>query len=512
MAQRITTEITKFGGMIPDVRNSDKSNCAFCVHFDLFRNRTLAPNRSYTAITDGGEKITRFLYAKQGSETNYAIYGMGDAVGIAGGLSGKPGVYYKTPTATAWTDGVALIDGALAANVFALYKDSLYGWQNGNELWRVFNLASSLSSTNALLTQTYTNVAQPVHHKADDYLYIFHDNIVRRLTDATTVSSVLLTLPDNMKIMGGANYGNYLIIAASPIKQGTANSVLYVWDRDSSLATVSAKIDLGPGTITAVSESNEGGVWIVQENSSVLVGFGAYNNEIQIKYFNGTLETLVIPNGSENEYFSQIRTYDGDYLPMATATEVGGSFHFAAEVKTRLAAETKNVIFAVRRTASGLELIADQEITEVGGAGTNYIRGIFEIGNHWLISYQNAGVTLTEQTVTGSTYQTAVYESVVFSLGDASVTKKLVSATIFTSPLPAAGTTVLKYRIDAETSWTTIFTHSTDDSLSHTAINIESSGANLPHFKEIQFRIESTGGSEITGFKFKADPIDKDIA
>lgn len=517
MGNIYTKEISNFGGMTSEIR-SKTNECALCLHFDLYRNRTLAPNRTYTAITDGSEKITRFLYAKQGSATNYAIYGMGDALGASGGVSGYPAVYYKTPTATVWTDGVALAQGSLNNSVFVLYKDCFFGWQaNGvsstlRYLWKVSGLASSLSADDTFFDATaVTNVAQPVHHKADDYLYIFHDNIVRRLTDASTVSGVLLTLPSNLKIMGGGNYGNYLLIVASPIQQGTSNSVIFIWDRDSSLTTVSGKIDLGPGVVTYVSEAEDGGVWIVQENASQVLGFGAFNNAINVKYFNGSLQTLTIPNGTENEYFSQIRTIGSTYLPIGNAVESGGVFYFPAEIVTRLASESRDVIFAVRRTSNGLELIADQEITAAGGTGF-YLNGIFEIGNHWLVSYTNgSGTILTEQTVTGSTYQTSVYETLIFTGDKRAVTKKLFGVSLFCSPLPSGGTMVLKYRADAETSWTTIFTDSTANDLYHSATNIESTGVTLPEFKEIQFRIESTGGTEITGFKFAFEEITNDI-
>src|SRR3990167_3101618 len=142
MGNIYTKEISNFGGMTSEIR-SKTNECALCLHFDLYRNRTLAPNRTYTAITDGSEKITRFAYAKQGSATNYAIYGLGDAGALAGGTAGYPGIFYKAPTATSWTDGIALANGSVATNVLALYKDSLYGWQASGVsstyryLWRV---------------------------------------------------------------------------------------------------------------------------------------------------------------------------------------------------------------------------------------------------------------------------------------------------------------------------------------------------------------------------------------
>ena len=91
------------------------------------------------------------------------------------------------------------------------------------------------------------------------------------------------------------------------------------------------------------------------------------------------------------------------------------------------------------------------------------------------------------------------------------MTKKLLGITVMTSPLPTVGTVILSYRKDEDSGFTEIFTNSTDDSIRHSAITIESSGATLPQYKEIQFRIESTGGAEITGFKFRSEEIPDDI-
>ena len=82
-----------------------------------------------------------------------------------------------------------------------------------------------------------------------------------------------------------------------------------------------------------------------------------------------------------------------------------------------------------------------------------------------------------------------------------------------TEPLPTAGQVVIKYRKDEDlnddTTWTTIFTNTTDNSISHDAVNI--SGEVLTQYKEIQFRIESTGGAVITGLKYKYEFIDKQL-
>lgn len=110
---------------------------------------------------------------------------------------------------------------------------------------------------------------------------------------------------------------------------------------------------------------------------------------------------------------------------------------------------------------------------------------------------------------------TSIYESKIFNFGDSSKKKRLIGITVMTEPLPTAGQVVLKYQVDENigtTIWTTIFTEATDNSISHSAINIESSGVALPPiFKEISFRIESTGGAVITGLKMGVEELDADI-
>ncbi len=138
------------------------------------------------------------------------------------------------------------------------------------------------------------------------------------------------------------------------------------------------------------------------------------------------------------------------------------------------------------------------------------IEGMFLLGNFWFFAHSNDGSV--NRTDNDSTFtHTSIYQSQKYTLGDASKTKKLLGTTVMSAPLPTAGQVVLRYRKDEETTWTTIFTNTTDNSISHSAINIESSGITLTEFKEIQFRIQSTGGAEITGLKFRAEEIDKDF-
>ncbi len=148
---------------------------------------------------------------------------------------------------------------------------------------------------------------------------------------------------------------------------------------------------------------------------------------------------------------------------------------------------------------------------DVADDGTAVYNGILKTGNVWTIAHSSDGSVNRTKITSGAKYTfTSKYESLIFDEGDNSKSKKLIGVTVMTEALPTNGQIVLKYRKDKDLvdgAWTTIFTEATDDSIEFDAINI--SGATLPEYKEIQFRIESTGGAVITGLKWKAEIIDK---
>lgn len=502
MGKILETKIDKFGSMTPNLRENTYDFALSC-HFNIFRKGKLSPNVGYYTFTDGSQKVMKFVYARgiEGATVSYYVYGLGDDG------SGHPQIYRFGPgysLTPAWTTIAALGAKAKVTSVFFEYKDALYGWMGDTPtsdgiLWQVPNLNSDgTPDLGTFQSINFTNVAQPVHHKADDIAYFFSDNLVHKLNGASWSGSVL-TLPTNMKIIGGASYGNYLAIVCSPLEMGSTNSVMYLWDRDSSLTTLTAKIDLGMGEAVHVCESEDGGVWITQRTTGIS-GTTSINNSVTVKYYNGALETLDIPMGMAVDYFSTFSLSGNSW-------EERNVFYFPAKVITTGATETRHLIFAAKRMGGQIRLVADQEITGV----TQSINGIFSVGGIWLVSYNTAAQSLIQR-VSGL-FQTGTYESKVFDSGDASVTKKLIGVTVMTSPMPINSTCSLYYRKDEETAWTLIFTKTATaaGSISHSAINIESSGANLPQYKEIQFKMTSTVGAEITAFNFKSELVDSRI-
>jgi hypothetical protein len=489
----IEQKITDFsGGMTNNIRAEIANVVALSYHFNI-TDKKLIPKRTYLTLTDASEKISRFIYAKN-ETSGYAVYGLGQTA------TGKPKIFKSTVPVTDWTapaNGEGTV-GVVAPNVFFVYKDIAYCWQGGTKL-SSFDLVTTPTFTDEYQAIAYTNVAQPIHHPADDCAYFFQDNVVHKLNNVTWSASVL-TLPSNLKIIGGAPYGDYLAILCSPIQAGTADTILFLWDRDSSLSTISAKINLGMGEAKHIGYDNNG-IFITQFVNSIS-GFGGYNNALVVKYYSGgTILEKKISDDATSGYFNSIQT---DLIQQSNSVSANNAFYFPTTLITTKDAVTYYFIFKVQVINGQIVLTVNQNIT--GVTAGQQIKGIYEVTEFWFIAHS---VSVALQTLITGTFQEAAIETILYSGGDSSVKKKLIGVTVMTSPLSASGQIILEYRKDEGTTWTNIFTHDTNDSISHSAIN--NSSGTLPEFKEIQFRIESTGGAEITGLKFRYELLDKDV-
>lgn len=106
---------------------------------------------------------------------------------------------------------------------------------------------------------------------------------------------------------------------------------------------------------------------------------------------------------------------------------------------------------------------------------------------------------------TGTLYaaQPGVIETSIYTLGNSRINKKWIGFSTQCSPLPADASITVKYKVNEDADWTTAAALETENMISKETLNIESTGAGLPDFKEIQFRFELLGGAEITGFTLK---------
>ena len=485
-----------FGGISDDIRKSTDKEFSISKHFDIFSNpQRLTPYRSLEADTETSVNATDlkqylvrdFIYPSASGK----LYGLGQTgTGLTKILQkavAESGLWTKPSS----SEG----NGAVKNGCFFEYKDYAWGFQGTNQVFKWGLLSGSPSITNSVTTvaSTITSVANGVI-AADGNAYMAYNNVVVRIaTDASTVTDSAKTVPTNFKITSLANYGSYLAIGCSPKDSFNGQSKVFLWNLSSDL--FAETIDWGEGDLRVLEPIEGLLVGITDRYLNNAVGAGRGSMIIQ-GYSGGSAQVL-------KEVFTQALV--GKTMPISKVVKNNRLF-FAAKIMTNSAGTEyhegiwsfgrKNINYPYSLT---LDLI-DENINTSG------IQGFGSAANYFFIAHSNDGSV--DKTNDASTFAfTSIYESQIYSFEDPTISKKLEQFTVYTAPLPASASVTVKYRVDSATSWTTIGSLSTTGALARNFINIESTGANFATFKEVQFRIESVTGAEITGFKISASPL-----
>ncbi len=496
MAKILPIQIKNFsGGIADDIRKSTSSEFQITKHFDIFSNpQRLTPYRSLEADTNDGSTSTGmkqylvkdFVYASASAK----LYGLGQ------NGSGNTKIVYKADATTGnWTlPSSSEGSDSVWNGCFFEYKDYLWGFQ-GSKIWKWGLLSGSPSITNSAATTatTITSVANGLI-AADGNAYMAYNNVIVRISPTLTITDSAKTVPTNYKITSIANYGSYMAIGCSPISTFNGQSKVFLWNLSSDL--FQETIEWGEGELR-ILENVEGllvGVTDRYLNNSTGAGRGSM---IVQGYSGGSAQVL-------KEIFTKKLT--GKTIPISKAVKNNRLF-WAAKIMTNDAGTTYNEgIWSFGRKNSQYPFTLTLDIIDEN-IDTDGIQAFGTAANFFFITHSDDGsIDKTDDTATYSF--TSVYESQIFDFGDPSVAKQLQKFSLYTAPIPTSGSITVKYKIDGDTSFTTIGTLTTVGALSRDFINIESTGDSFRSFKEIQFQITSvTGGAEITGYEIIALPL-----
>lgn len=503
----LITEIIDFsGGMTNNARTPALNVSRIQKGFDDYSvEGMLKPYRDMRvdAITESTLDAFRI---KKFDLVNGNLYG----VGQVGAADFHTQVYKKSiagdPT-SAWTTAssgtdINSIETGIAASG---YHNYLYG-VNTAGVWKYGDVSGSPSFTYNEY-QTHVPTGQPIVHSKDDIQYWPAGNLI--LANNAGSWQVGLTLPSLFSISDIAEDGSYLDIAGN-MPDGT--SIVYQWDRDTSLTTLSVKMDWGKGQLKLIGLAGGTLVGIsLIGNSSTSI-----NSKIVFKYWNGR---RAITFGEIDADMSS------EILILKCKQQFNDLFYFLAEIQ--VGNQILNGLWRIFQKPNGSFTfafdIAPRNDTDLGSQALN---GFYRWGDYIFISYINpvgGGYTVwrtdDQLEFTGtSIWQTRIINEILGlrnkRVPDSSATKQLVRATLMVSPLQAGQSATVQYRVDGSEEWIPIFTMSDDGDISHTAVNCESlSGdeALFPEHKELEFSLESTGGAEIIGFKCTTEFVDKDI-
>lgn len=489
MGKHIETKQVRFdGGMQNDIRSNKSNGVRLVKNADIlsFPSKVKPYNSSESGNDTAAREFAAFLYA------NSRLYGLG----VVSGTS-KPKIWYKDVfTNDAWEEP-SNGEGTLGrnTNLFVWYKSAIYGGQGSGGTGKIWKfLASGGAFTDSESVIAFTSLSNGVVHSKDDILYFGWDNNIAKNNAGSWTNSALV-LPTDYVVKSVCEYGNYLAIACAPLgSAGRQESRVFLWDRDSSLTTLSESIDWGPGTLQVLAELN-----------GELLGITALGSRLLVKRYAGVqgAQTVLDFVFDSAITLAQSKQVLNSRLYFMLQGAIDGTTHYG--------------VWTIGKNAEGSYVLSNDRTpnnnTDPSSQTSFFVATVSGV-DYMFIAYgassTNDSVSKTNDSSTTFSHNTTI-ESLIYDDGDASHTKKLIRATVTYEPLPAAGSVTLKYKVNEDSSWTTIFTDSTDNSISHTSINVESTGATLPEYKECHFQILATGGATVTGYSFESEVVPKRI-
>ena len=513
MGRLIEEKISRFDGGISDDPRQPVSNAGSLIkHFDIFQNPfKLIPLRSSEADTGTSVSATDLeQYRVQDFQLGLdgKLYGLGRAA-----ASAVPKVFSKAdPTTGDWTiESTAEGTGALIRGCFIEWQSAWWMFSGTTRVSR-WTIGSTFDNTQGTVA-TITSVAQGVVG-ADNNLYLPYNNkLVRVNSSGTVTDDVAPAIPSDMRITSVTRYGTYLAIGCaygtSNITISSGRSQVFIWDMTAT--TFSDILDFGEGALRVLG--NIEGFIVGVSDKYLTSTLGLTRGSMVVRMWNGGVPRVV-----KEIVSNQTVTADATAFP-DTVTRFprnvvikNNKMYWAASVPLGLSTSTESTfhlgiwVFGRKNENSNFALAVDF-IEEAVDTANFFINSFGAAGDYWFISHSAESAGKVTKTDDAANYTiTSIYDTQIFNGGDVASYKDLIDATVTTVFLPTAGQVVLRYRIDEETSYTTIFTNTTNNSISRTLNLIASSGAALPKdYKEIQFRIESTGGAEITGLSFRED-------
>lgn len=448
-------------------------------------------------------------------DTGGTVYGLGQD-----NATNKDVSLYST--ATEVSDTWALVtNGTIAtsllklADPFLLYNptDGYIYLDGGN------NYIARWAS--GVMTSTYVAITGGMYGGINwqGNMYGYQGTGIYKITTAPAVT-LMISVPAEQTIKQMIPHGNYMAIICS---SATGISKMYLWDGVTT-TTFSDIVEIGRGTVTGGN--------ILDGDIYAVIGTDNYKILRVMRYAGSGFQSVYNYYGRGNRAgtslftspASTVKTYSGHlyFIAVGTRPDSTNTAIYEASLfrygrtnpdspyslscfKTFSSIKSVGGIAATNNGSNDFVII-ESAVSQVQGQRTfAFIYGL--AGANTSTCYeQSTTYNTTEDTVANSS---GVLELPTFNAGNAHQQKELKGVAVTTEFLPTAGTVVLKYRKDEELTWTTIYTNTTDSAVSHSATNIESTGVNLPTFKEIQFRIEFSGNAKLTGFKFKYEELEE---
>lgn len=499
MGRKARIQTNRFWGGISDDPNQETPS-VFQVtkHFDIFTQPfRLTPYRSLEADENDGSSSTgmkQYDVREMILASDAKLYGLGTK-----SANSNTKVFRKdTPESGNWTVPSSAEGSAnVIRGCFVEYYNNLYGFQGTNQVFKYGDITSSPTFTNSAATvgATITSVANGVIAK-DDVLYMAYNNIIVSVDSGGTITDNVLTLPGHLKVTSLDTYGNYLAIGCAHKDNPTeGRSIVFLWDLVQDDVTES--IDFGDGALLVLAEIE--GRLIGVSDEFIDSDLSAGNGAIMIRSWAGGAPQVMKQIPAKANATGALLQWK---------VKKGSKLYFSAKIPQNAGAtENFEGIFVVGRRGTTYPYAVTLDTIDEN-VDSNGIQGFGNAGNIWFIAHSGDGSI--DKTDDSANYNfTSIYESQVFMGDDPAKPKALHVVRVTNDPLPSGGSLTLKYRVDNDSTWKTIFVSDTDDAVSYEAVREEEDSDDaFDDFHSIEFRLESDGGAVPKSLSFDYEEKD----
>lgn len=485
--QRVVTVVVPIpaAGMTNDPRDTRASVCRVCTNFDIVTDRARAipyydSESGDTAAATSQKQAFTYAHWLPGSTNDWRLFSLGVVSG-----TGKAEVLMKTTfTDGSWSTPAnnQSAAGTTSFELFVYYKKTglIYGARAGTSIW-AFDAQTAGAWADTSHALTYTNICQGVVHSQDDILYIGYDNKIASNNNGSWTDAAL-TLPSDLYVTSICEYGTFLAIACAPLS-GVGKSRVYLWDRNSSLTTVSANIDWGFGILKVLEEIEGYLVGISQDSANRTARY-----RVNFKYYAGA--------GGARQ-FAILTSTSVPVIP-TRKQKIDNRVYFL--MSATLNSAVREGLWSVTHFGGGQFALAHERTPNNDTAlGNGVLKGFYITGDYAFISYvDNSSVYQLSKTNDQASYTaTSIIETIInpnMPAGDKVQKKKLLSIGAMYDPLLSGGSCVVKSKTNGASSYTTVFTETTTSAVKTEPVPVTSGGTYLTDGEEFEFQINSTGG------------------
>lgn len=500
-----TVTINQFdGGYTNDARETSTAKIADSSNFDLVTSKNkISPIVDLEAEALSSGDITDKRFTDIYIDDNGAIGAIGrqsTADSTVINLFAKDSTTDISSTYT-FSTGSALSAGELAFPGSAIiYNNDLYIITNGSGSGAtVRTYDGSWTSLGSMSTGTIwldSGVPRPYRHYADDLVYFAARHKLFRFTStAGSAITSYFTFPDKFLQTSLTYYGSDLAVALTPRFGG--NSWVAILDRISTNTSPRTLVDWGPGSLCVLE--NIGGVLI-----------GISTNEIR---FN-TNSTYTVAKQKK----LYVKAWAGGEVQTIAEIDVDSTVQLTnrkqiIEDRLYFGCNNDDALYCVTKNKAGNFVVYKSHYVANGTTATSLV-GFNFIGDYLFTMVNTSGSSgLVYRTDNSDTYtNTSFIETLInpsMPISDRTKKKQLKAISVATAPMPSSGTVTVKYSVDGS-AYTTLFTDSTDSKIKSFSTS-ESTGTPVNAGYEYQFKIETTGGAEVTELKYTYEVLSEVI-